>query len=161
MKKTVCLALLSFAIAAFAVAGEEHGPKPHALFDRLKPLVGTWEMDANGEKLRTIYTLGSKGSTLVENLMPGKADMLDVIHADGDALMMTHYCAAANQPRYRATKFDGNSIAFTFHDGTNIGDSYMSGVTLTLVDSDHLIQEWTSFEKGKVTPMKFMFTRVK
>ncbi len=161
MKKILGIVAAGLLVASFGLAEEPTAPKPHALFDRLKPLVGTWEATVNGQKIRTSYAIGSSGSTLVENLMPETAGMLDVIHADGDALMMTHYCAGANQPRFRATKFEGNKITFKFLDGTNIGDSYMSGLTLTLVDADHMIQEWSSTAKGKMTGDKFEFARVK
>jgi hypothetical protein len=174
MKKILGIVAAGLLVASFGLAEEPAAPKPHALFDRLKPpgypalhalvprnLVGTWEATVNGQKIRTSYSIGSSGSTLVENLMPETAGMLDVIHADGDALMMTHYCAGANQPRYRATKFEGNKITFKFLDGTNIGDSYMSGLTLTLVDADHMTQEWSSTAKGKMTGEKFEFARVK
>lgn len=162
MKKILCVVTAVVLFASIAAAGEHETPaKPHPLFDRLKPLVGKWEATVGGQKVYTSYAIGSNGSTIVENLMPEGPAMLDVIHADGDALMMTHYCAGASQPRMRATKFEGNTIDFKFHDGTNLGDSYMSAVKLTLVDNDHLVQEWTNVEKGKTTPVKFEWTRVK
>ncbi len=158
-KSLVALAACTF--ATLASAQEHHAAKPHALFDRLRPLVGTWEATVGGQKVRTSYAMAAAGSAMIENLMPETEGMIDMIHPDGDGLMMTHYCAGANQPRYRATKFEGNSIDFRFHDGTNLGTSYMAGVKLTLVDADHLDQEWTNRTAGKDTVAVFAFTRVK
>jgi hypothetical protein len=55
----------------------------------------------------------------------------------------------------RCTK-DGSSLAFTMSDVTNWkpGDMRMSGLTLVLVDADHLKEEWTS-DSG---PQKGSFT---
>src|SRR5256885_16512664 len=48
--------------------------------------------------------------------------MATVYHMDGPHLMLTHYCAAKNQPRLRATEIsdDGTDALFTFLDGTNL-----------------------------------------
>jgi hypothetical protein len=162
MKKLALAFALTF-LAAVAIADDshKHPAKGNAAFDRLKPLVGTWEATVKGEKVRTTYQLAAGGSTLVENLMPESVAMVNMIHPDGDKVMMTHYCAGANQPRYRATSFEGDTIVFSFVDGTNLGDSYMSGVKLTLVDADHLRQEWTNHRNGKDETWAFEFTRVK
>ncbi len=150
------------AMAALAAEEQHHAKKPHALLEQLKPLAGTWEATVEGERVTTTYAVGSNGSTIVEQLMPESVAMLNVIHADGDgALLMTHYCAAYNQPRYRATALEGGRIAFTFVDGTNLGDAYMAGLTLTMKDADHLTQEWTHRAGTKDQVVKFEFTRVK
>ena len=152
---------LTMVLGAFllAVSVEAAG---NALFQKLQPLVGTWEATVQGKKVRTVISSGSHGSTLVESMMPESENMLNVIHADGDALMMTHYCAGANQPRYRASKFDGNKIDFKFVDGTNLGNDFMSGVTVTLVDADHIVEQWRNTKDGKEkVDMTFNFTRVK
>src|SRR5512146_662064 len=115
MKRSLAV-LAVCALAAAAGAQEHHAAKPHPLFDRLKPLVGSWEATVHGQKVRTSFALAAGGSAMIENLMPESEAMVDMIHPDGDAVMMTHYCAGGNQPRYRATKFDGNSIDFRFHD---------------------------------------------
>ena len=163
MKKVTIVLIAALFVVPFGLAGEhEHQPKKNALFERLQPLAGTWEATVQGQKLRTTFSVGSHGSTLVEHFWPDGENMLNVIHADGDALMMTHYCAGANQPRLRAARFDGNKIDFKFVDGTNIGNEYMSGVTITLVDADHMTQEWRSTKDGKEKPdMVFQFVRVK
>lgn len=161
--KKLSVGLVAALFALAALGGEhEHKAKKNALLEQLKPLAGTWEGNAFGKTIRTNFSVGSGGSTVVENLGPGSEEsMLNVIHADGDGLLYTHYCAGGNQPRFKATKFDGNSITFKFHDGTNLGGEFMSGVTLTLVDADHLVEEWSSRKDGKEQSWKFEFARVK
>ena len=160
--KTSFLALLCALVALAAPAADEqhHPPRPHALLDQLKSLEGTWET-AGPEKSRTIYSVGANGSAIVEQLLPESAKMVNVIHADGEALMMTHYCASGNQPRYKATALTNGRIVFSFLDGTNLGAAYMAGVTLTMKDADHLTQEWISRDGGKDEIVTFEFTRVK
>lgn len=156
--KKLMVVMASLVIAASAGAEE----KKHVLLEKMQPLVGTWQASMDGVTFKSTYRTGSGGSTLVEDFWPDGENMLNVIHADGGALMMTHYCAGANQPRYRATKFDGNKIDFKFVDGTNVGDDYMSGVTITLVDADHMVQEWRKTKDGRETvDMVFKFARVK
>lgn len=161
--KTLTAALVCALVAASALAADEdsHATQSHPLLDRLKPLVGTWEGTAGGATYRTVYTLGANGSAIIEELMPDSVRMLNVIHADGDALMMTHYCAGYNQPRYRATAVTDGTIAFTFVDGTNLGSSYMAGVTLTMKDADHLTQDWVHRNGDKEEIVTFEFSRVK
>lgn len=162
MKKvSMALACVLVAAVAFAADEEHHAKKSHPLLDQLKPLVGTWEASFGGEKYRTIYSIGANDSTIVEELMPDTVKMLNVIHADGEALMMTHYCAAYNQPRYRATEIKDNRMVFSFVDGTNIGETFMAGVTLTMKDPDHLTQEWIHRTGEKDEVVRFEFTRVK
>ena len=161
MKKLMVVVTAAL-LALPLLAEEHHAAKKNPLFEKLQPLAGTWEATVQGQKIRTTYSVGSHGSTLVEHFWPDGENMLNVVHADGDALMMTHYCAGANQPRYRAVKFDGNKIDFRFVDGTNLGSDYMSGVTITLVDPDHMVQQWRATRDGKEkVDMTFNFTRVK
>src|SRR5205085_12650350 len=73
------------------------------------------------------YSAIAGGSCVMEDSTMG-ADagahehMVTMFHMDGDQLMLTHYCAAKNQPRMRATKIsdDGSDVLFTFVDGTNM-----------------------------------------
>ena len=160
MKKLIIAATFLVASAAFA-ADHSHAAKPHALLDKLRPLVGTWETTVEGQKMHTVYSLPAGGTALMENLMPEGMSMVNMIHPDGDALLMTHYCIGGTQPRYRATKFEGDKLVFELVDGTNLGDSFMAGVTFTMKDKDHLVQEWINRKGGKDEIWKFEFTRLK
>jgi hypothetical protein len=55
---------------------------------------------------------------------------------------------------------------FEFRDVTNLrakDEGYMGGVTLTITDADHAVQEWTHYKEGKEhgEKMRFELTREK
>jgi hypothetical protein len=98
--------------------------------------------------------------------MPHESDMVTLYHPDGDSLMMTHYCAAHNQPRMRAGKVSPESrrIAFDFVDATNLASpdaGHMHRLVMTFEDRDRIVQEWTWREKGKETIEIFTLERKK
>ncbi|MEK7317262.1 MAG: hypothetical protein AAB011_13865 [Candidatus Eisenbacteria bacterium] len=162
----VILAVL-FATPAFAgeTAKEHASPAAApAAFERLKGLVGAWQgVGEGGENSTTSFELMSNGSALMERLVPmAGMVMVNLYHPDGDAVVMTHYCASGNQPRMRCAK-DGASLAFTLADITNWkkGEARMSAVTVTLIDADHMRQDWVTDEAGKSTPMTMEFVRKK
>jgi hypothetical protein len=125
----------------------------NAGFEKMKTLVGDWRgKTADGKDVTVTYRLVAAGSAIEEHL--SFADMVTMYHLDGKDLMLTHYCAAGNQPRMRAGEFkDGDkTLKFVFRDATNLPDKkamYMHDVTFTFVDADHLTAEWTHFEGGK------------
>jgi hypothetical protein len=147
----------------------EHGTpvRPNAGFDLMKSLVGEWEMPGeNGNPGTTvIFSLVSSGTALMETMgMGGQKDaMVTVYHPDGEKLLMTHYCAANNQPRMRCSKpsADQRTLAFDFLDGANMSSStgHMHRLVLTIEDADHLTEEWT-WKDGKTSGTEvFRFSR--
>jgi hypothetical protein len=80
-------------------------------------------------------------------------EMVTVIHPDGDALLLTHYCMLGNQPHMRAIPTAGdNKVAFEFVKVTNVKsdkDMYMRSATFVFVDQNTLRTEWTHFKDGK------------
>jgi hypothetical protein len=80
--------------------------------------------------------------------------MVTVFYVDGSRLMLTHFCAAKNQPRLVATAFedDGARITFTFLDATGIPSrdtGHMDKVVFRFVDSDHFTSQWRWYQAGK------------
>lgn len=156
-------------LAGLGYAGESMpgaGIKPNAGFEMLKPLVGDWRgKSADGKPVTISYALVSNGSALMEKISTGQeSEMVTIYHPDGDALMMTHYCAVRNQPRMRAGKVppDGKRIAFDFVDATNLSApdaGHMHRLVVTFVDRDRFAQEWTWKEKGKEKIEVFTFER--
>ena len=133
--------------AAFAVA---QSPAQKS-FDAMKSLVGNWEgKTAMGDSVSVSYRMTAGGSALmaeIQNQMNGKnEDMISMIHMDGDRLLLTHYCAAGNQPRMAATaSADGKIITFNFVDGTNLASpetGHMQRVIFTFTDATHHTEEW-------------------
>jgi hypothetical protein len=167
MKRWIVIAAALFVTPAFAAeSAKEHAPITNLppAFERLKSLVGNWQGIGQGEeKTTTSFEMVANGSVLVERLAPmDGVVMVNAYHPDGDAVVMTHYCASGNQPRMRCTK-DGTTLAFTMTDITNWkkGEARMSGLTLVMVDADHMKQEWVSEENGKTSTVTMDFARKK
>jgi hypothetical protein len=86
---------------------------------------------------------------------------------DGADLVMTHYCAAGNQPHLKfdpaASKAD--RYVFTFAGGSNLDvkkDMHIHGLVFRVVDADHVESEWESYKDGKAdATMKFVVARKK
>lgn len=133
-------------------------------FDLIKSLAGSWEgKNQMGDPIQVSYRLTGGGSAVMSEIlsqMQGKQeDMISMIHMDGDRLLLTHYCAAGNQPRMRATLSpDGKSITFDFVDATNLATPdtpHMRSVIFRFVDSNHHIEEWHFQTPGREMVEKF------
>jgi hypothetical protein len=117
--------------------------------------------------VRVSYKLTAGGSALmseIQSQMEGKSeDMVSMIHLDNGRLLLTHYCAAGNQPRMQATtSADGKTITFNFIDATNLASAdtpHMKSVVFTVVDANHHIQEWHFATPGKEIVEKFDLQR--
>jgi hypothetical protein len=156
-----CIVLSALALAANA-AEDKKEPRKEAAKDvgleRFKQLEGDWVGkagdDKDGHEVKVNYKVTSAGSAVVETIAPGgEHEMVTVIHQDGDALALTHYCALGNQPHMKANHAgDGKSVAFKFTGASNLKsekDMHMHNVTYTFVDKDTLKAEWTHYTDGK------------
>jgi hypothetical protein len=152
--------LLSLVCLSASIANAEE-PAAHAL-DRLRGLAGTWEgtLEWSGArtgsgKLRAEYHLAANRSAVVENLMmSGDApSMMTVYHLDGADLRMTHFCAAQNQPRHKATRIDDEKgvLEFSFVDATNLSaqPAHVEALEIRFVSPDKLILRFTFDAAGK------------
>ncbi|HET9480961.1 MAG TPA: hypothetical protein VFP98_04325, partial [Candidatus Polarisedimenticolia bacterium] len=111
----VILGMVLCAAGPLAASGSGSG------FERLKSLEGTWRGKApDGAPVTVTYKVIAAGSAVMEQL--SVENMITVYHADGDNLMLTHYCAGNNQPRMRASAAgqDGSVLSFHFVDATNL-----------------------------------------
>ena len=161
------LRMLALILALLSVAAQTAPGKAQAGFDRLKTLVGDWQGAlADGRTAAASYRLVSKDSVLEETLQVSNQEtMITVYHLDGDRLMVTHYCAAGNQPRMVTTPDPNapNVFAFQFLDITNLSSAqsgHMRDLVVTLVDKDHFTQQWVWREKGQEEKMElFKWTR--
>jgi hypothetical protein len=162
--RKLTLALVTVSAFALSTGGcHSSGPRTVAhnaqaqanLLEKLKPLAGTWEGEMQGQKgTMLVSKVSSAGSVYCETMMPGSAhEMTNMYHMDGDALVLTHYCAMGNQPRMRCVgQKSPNVFVFAFDDATNVapGQTYMGEMTLTIIDSNHIRQDWRSFTDGKL-----------
>jgi hypothetical protein len=134
-------------------------------FEHLKSLNGTWEGKAsNGKPVKLVFRSTSGGSALVSEIM-GDENMISVFHMDNNRILMTHYCAAGNQPRMQASSSpDGKTVTFTFVDGTNMSSpkvGHMNSLVISMPDPDHHTEDWTFVQDGKETKEHFEAVRAR
>ena len=151
---TSCLVWSS--LSSVQAEQKEQSEKP--ALARFAQLAGEWVgkgMHGDAEhEARVVYKVTSGGSAVVETIDPGgDHEMITVIHADGDSLLLTHYCMIGNQPQMRAKpKAEDKKVAFEFVKATNLKsdkDMHMHDVTFTFVDNDNLKTEWTNYNEGQ------------
>jgi hypothetical protein len=151
------ISLFSFLGTALAAEMELPPYKGGPSFESMKSLAGHWEgAKVTGDKeepVKVEYKVTSNGSTIIETLMPGtKYEMVSVYHEKGGKLSMTHYCSIGNQPQMDLVKTDGKDLEFAFSTSNEIDvakEGHMHDLTLTMVDKDHLIHNWTMYKEGK------------
>jgi hypothetical protein len=146
--KAVTIAVLFLAISVPVLSA----PNAKASFESLKSLAGQWETkDPSGKQQTITWKVVSGGSVLMESMQ--EESMVTMYHVDNNRLMLTHYCAAQNQPRMAAkVSEDGKTFTFDFIDGTNIAsldDGHMRKLVLTIQDKDHFTEQWFFAQKGK------------
>ena len=138
--------------------------KKAELLGAIKSLDGEWIQVTPDGPSKIIFKVSSAGSTVREIMFPGmEHEMTNMYHMDGDALILTHYCAAGNQPRLKATQFKGDSIHFTCDSVSNLATNesmYMGEMILTIVNPNTIIETWSHFDKGvKAGTMAFELSR--
>ena len=107
----------------------------------------------------------AKGSVVREVMFPGaEEEMVNMYTLDGNTLMMTHYCAAGNQPVMRATQIKNDEIVFEpvrVQDLESPEAHYMSDMTLTFVSENEITESWRGMAAGAVSEMPvFQLKRV-
>lgn len=129
-----------------------------AAFERLKALAGDWEghvTTPDGPPARVEFRLAGNGSALVERLFPGTThEMVSVYHLAGSDLVLTHYCAMANQPRMKlvAGGRDGD-LVFDFAGGDNVDPkitTHMHGGRFSVKGVDVYEADWSIVSEGKL-----------
>jgi len=172
MRTPLALAALLLAASAPALAAEQKPSPAKGQLEKLKALAGTWTGKAgekdSGKTFDAVVTfkVTGGGSAVVETIGPGtEHEMVTVYHLDGDRLMLTHYCAAGNQPTMRAVKSGAaDTIAFDFVRGSNMKptDTHMHSARLRFAGEDQLVGDWTSWQGGKpASTMRFELARQK
>lgn len=152
---SVLLVLMSLCTVALAQSDAQKS------FDKLKTLAGSWEgrvatvppaPDIEGKTMQVTLRVTSMGNALMhEATGAGRPDdPITMLYLDGDRLLLTHYCDAANRPRMvGATSPDGKTVEFEFLDvsgGTQYG--HMHHAVFTLIDANHHTEDWTYMEPG-------------
>jgi hypothetical protein len=130
-----------------------------ARFDKLKALAGDWTKSDGDGTVEASYRVTAGGTAVMETLFPGTPnEMVTVFTVDKGDLVLTHYCAAGNQPRMKAVKGgDANAIEFKFDGGGNIKspkDGHMHEASFAFKDADHLTSTWQFYTDGKPGELK-------
>lgn len=154
--KPALAALLLLALAAPASWAE--GVDAKSAFERLRGLAGTWKGTIGapeGPPAEVTYRVTAGGSAVFETMFGGTDhEMVSVYHLDGDRLLMTHYCAAGNQPRMRldlASSTPGQ-LRFVFDGGTNLKvdeGSHIHEGSITLGTDGTMDASWQGYLNGK------------
>jgi hypothetical protein len=141
----ISLVVLLAAVAAQAQSSAQQS------FDSIKALAGTWEgKTQKSEPVEVSFRVTAAGSAvmseIVSHMNDRSEDMITMFNMDGKRLLLTHYCAAGNQPRMKATASpDGKIITFDFLDATNLASPdapHMKQVVFNLIDATHHTEEW-------------------
>lgn len=164
--------LLAFAFLALVArsgwaADSSAGITPRAAFERLKTLAGEWQGtmgERGGTNLATVnYRVTAAGSALVETLGSGTPyEMPTVYHLDGQKLVLTHYCAAGNQPRMalNARASSAERLVFDFAGGTNLKstkDGHMHSLRIRFEGPNAVATEWDYWKAGKKASTEHLY----
>jgi hypothetical protein len=126
-------------------------------FARFKAMEGTWKGESTrGWSEEIHYRVIAGGSVVMETSFeahPGET-MATMFSLNGDALELTHYCVARNQPHLKATSFQdgGRTVTFTFVDGGNLSSrdkGHMDQAVFRFEDADHVTTRWTWYENAQ------------
>ena len=176
MNKTLFIFLNMFCFlsggASSAIAGEGHKPYVGSkALERMKQLAGNWEGEGDFgkgiEKVKANYRLTSADSTIIETFHMGMPhEMVSVYHDDKNKkLMMTHYCAVANQPKLVLTELDNNKMTMDLSSDSDIDvahEMHIHSFTVKFEGPNKMTQQWTSYAEGKKAQVvKVAFTRKK
>lgn len=157
MKKIALVLGVVLAAAAWAAADAPQKDVAQA-YEKFKSLEGRWEgTNAAGKKTAQVYEVVSGGKAVLERNLEEDADhsnMITMFHLDSGRLLLTHYCAAGNQPRMRLDSYDPatQTLVFEFQDATNLASpnaGHMHRAVYKFPDRDRFVTEWTYWRDGK------------
>lgn len=142
-----------------------------AMLNPIAQLAGDWTMQSpEGETfVAARFSPTANNSAVREIMFPGDAhEMTNLYHMDGNDLVITHYCAAGNQPRMVTSNAkqtaEGTVYHFDLESVSNLRpehDHYMGNMTLFILNDGTIREEWRSYQRdGSLTePTTFVMTR--
>lgn len=172
----LCTATLLAGCASTPSPTDRHrpfGPPPAAAgaddddLARFRALAGDWDADLDGDgaaDMLVTFETTANGSAVLERQFRGEPyEMVTMYHLDGGRLMLTHYCAATNQPRMIATEIGEDRIEFDLLDITNLAASdamHIHSAQYEFLDHDHVRSTWTHWQDATPgDPAVFRMTR--
>jgi hypothetical protein len=162
MRRRIVLFSCALALIAPVARAQESGISAKDAFEKLKGLAGEYKADIDGGDGHVTPAAGTVafrvvggGSALVEEQFKGDPhEMVSVYHLDGDDLVMTHYCAAGNQPRLKLdrAKSTPSELVFDFVGGTNVDpekDMHIHAARFVFRDGEPTTSYWIGYAGGK------------
>jgi len=133
-----------------------------AVFKRLRDMEGAWRGESTrGWKEDLTFKTIAGGSAVMETSFDAHPNetMVTLFHLNGDALELTHYCVAGNQPHLKASTFEdeGRKVTFTFLDGGNLptrDKGHMDKAVFFFEDADRVTVRWTFYQDGRESWME-------
>jgi hypothetical protein len=102
----------------------------------------------------TEFKVCSGGTAVREIMALGTPnEMTNMYRLEGNALVVTHYCAMGNQPEMHAFAPEGNQLMFVCDHVSDLDapdEEYMGGLTLVFADADHLRELWSTCKQGEI-----------
>lgn len=141
-------------------------------FQKLKGIVGEWrgtvQNKSTGPAVEVRYKLTAHQTAVVETLFPDTDhEMISIYYMDGDQLMVTHYCAMGNQPRFRlAANSKPDELIFEFAGGgENLSpdqDTHMHSSKIVFIRENQIESEWDIYSRGKKEGSnRFLISRIR
>jgi hypothetical protein len=125
------------------------------VFTELKRLAGHWRghvMKTDGPSASVQWKVTAGGSAVMETQFVGTPhEMVSVYYMDGDALILTHYCAAQNQPRMRLKSAGATTWTFEFAGGTSFDptkDAHIHEGVIRKTGGTQYEADWVLWNKG-------------
>jgi hypothetical protein len=157
------IGLISLSNLAFAQTPSTPPPPTEAQksYDIMKSLAGVWlgtiktdpaDMGLGGNTMQVTIHVTSSGNAVVHEMKATGTTIGDIslFDKDEDRLLLTHFCDAANRPRFVGKLSpDGKTLEFNFLDvagGTQYG--YLQHVVFTLIDAEHHTEDWVYMQPG-------------
>ena len=124
-------------------------------FEQFLRMEGEWRVVGgdHAQGATHIYRTIANGTVVVETAFPGKPhEMITVVHLDGPNLVMTHYCAAGNQPHMVAEHPSGDRVRFRFVSASDLNDlkaPHMRDASYHFIDRDRVDSNWSYWKGGE------------
>jgi len=157
-KLTILIILVTTAVVALPQQipmPKVSGPQSDAqkAFEKLKTLAGSWQGTYMGMTGNITIRVTSTGNAILHEMIgSGRPDdPITMIYADGDRLLLTHFCDSGNRPRMQGKLSpDGKTVTFAFLDVAGNTDEFlMHDIVFTMVDADHHIDAFSYSLNGK------------
>ena len=139
-------------------AGNVQADSGQATFEKIKALAGEWEapLDDGGKMINIFIPFAYGTKVFAQEWENGKYITSTIFYMVGSQLWADHFCDFKNEPRYavKTSPNEPNVLRFEFRYATNLDAHplHFHSTTWTLVDSNHLIQDWYIKGDKKPTP---------